>query len=161
MGEIDWRTVAAVLVMLVGLGGTVLPLIPGIPLIFLAMLGYDWTVGFQVLGPSFLITMLILVILSWAADYFSGVIGAQRYGASSWGKIGVFIGGIVGFGFGGPLGIILGSMAGVIMAELLAGKNWSEAISCSWGAFIGILAGSAARLAIAAIMIIAFLIRII
>ncbi len=159
MGEIDWKAVTALLVMLVGLAGTVLPVIPGIPVIFLAMLGYDWTTNFQVLGPYFLVTMLILVILSWAAEYFSGIIGAQKYGASTWGKIGVFIGGIAGFVLGGPIGIILGSMAGVLIAELLAGKNWSQAISSSWGAFVGILAGSVARLVIAAIMIIAFLMR--
>ena len=159
MGEIDWKAVAAILVMLVGLAGTVLPIIPGIPVIFLAMLGYDWTTDFQILGPYFLGTMLFLVILSWGAEYLSGMIGAQKYGASTWGKVGVFIGGIAGLVFGGPIGIILGSLAGVLIAELLVGKNLSEAISSSWGAFIGILAGSVARLAIAAIMIIAFLIR--
>ncbi len=161
MGEINWIAVAALLVMLVGLAGTVLPVIPGIPVIFLAMLGYDWTTSFQVLGPYFLGTMLILVILSWVADYFSGVVGAHKYGASTWGKIGVIVGGIAGFLLGGPIGLILGPLAGVIIAELLAGKNWSEAMSTGWGTFVGILAGSVARLAIATIMIVAFLIRII
>ena len=159
MGEIDWKAVLALLVMLVGLAGTILPVIPGIPVIFLAMLGYDWTTNFQMLGPYFLGTMFTLVVLSWAADYFSGLVGAQKYGASIWGKLGIIIGGITGLFMGGPLGIILGSLVGVILGELLIGKELRAAMLCGWGTLVGMLAGAVARLGIASIMVVAFLIR--
>jgi hypothetical protein len=145
--------------MLVGLAGTVLPVLPGITIIFLAMLGYDWSQDFLILGQYFLGTMFILVVLSWVADYFSGLLGAQKFGASTWGKLGLLVGGFTGLIFGGPFGIILGSLIGVILGELLIGKELRQAILCSWGTFVGILAGTITRLVIGAIMIIAFLIR--
>lgn len=160
MGEIDWKAVLALVVMLAGMAGTVLPVVPGIPMIFLAMFGYDWANDFQILGMYFLGLMLALTVLSLVADYLAGVFGAQKYGASIWGKIGVVVGGIVGFVFFPPIGIFLGPLVGVILGELLAGKKAQEAVLSGWGTFLGILAGVVARLTIACIMVVAFLFRV-
>ncbi|NLK51947.1 MAG: DUF456 domain-containing protein [Syntrophomonadaceae bacterium] len=157
---LDWKLGVTLLLMLIGLAGTLLPLLPGIPLIFLAMLGYDWSTGFQVLGPYFLVTMFLLTLISILAEYLSGVIGAQKYGASKLGKAGALLGGLAGLIAAGPLGLILGPLLGVMAGELLTGKNPSEAALSGWGTFLGLLAGIMARLAIASIMFIAFLIKL-
>lgn len=160
MGDIDWGVVLTLIVILVGLAGTVIPLLPGIPVIFLAMLVYDWVMGFSVLGPYFLLIMLALTIISLLADYLSGILGAQKFGASTSGKIGAVIGGIIAFFIAGPVGIFLGPLLGVIIGELIVGKKWKEALWITWGTFLGILAGVAARLIIGSIMVVGFLMKV-
>ncbi|NPV89270.1 MAG: DUF456 domain-containing protein [Firmicutes bacterium] len=155
----DWKLAACIVVMFIGLLGTLFPLLPGIPLIFLAMLGFDWANGFTILGPYFLLAMFLLTALSVAADYFSGVIGAHKYGASSPGKVGALLGGILGLFFL-PLGIIVGPLLGVFIGEMIAGRTPEQAVRGGFGVLIGIVAGTVARVVIGLIMVSAFMLRL-
>ena len=128
----DWTLAVCILVMFIGLLGTLGPLMPGIPLIFLAMLGFDWANGFFILGPYFLLAMFLLTALSIVADYFSGVIGAHKYGASKLGKIGALLGGILGLFFL-PLGIVIGPLLGVFIGEMLTAGHQKKLSVEGWG----------------------------
>jgi hypothetical protein len=155
----DWKLAVCILVMFIGLLGTLAPLLPGIPLIFLAMLGYDWSQGFSVLGPYFLLVMFLLAAFSIFADYFSGMIGAHRYGASRMGKLGALWGGLLGLLFL-PLGIVIGPLVGLFIGELMSGRTYEEAIRGGWGVLIGLLVGTVSRVVIGLIMVAAFLLRV-
>ena len=147
-----WWTLTIVL-MLTGLAGTVLPLLPGTTIILGAAvmhhfaLGAEKSVGWWTLGG-----MLVLTILSYVVDFVSGALGAKKFGATRWGAVGGIIGAIVGIFFGLP-GIFLGPLAGVLIGELLGGKGLLPAGKSTWGTFLGTTAGMVAKLMISALMI--------
>lgn len=147
-----WWTLTIVL-MLTGLVGTVVPLLPGTTIILAAAvvhhlaLGEAQSVGWWTLGGLFLLT-----VLSFIVDFVSGAIGAKKFGASRWGAIGGIVGAIVGIFFGLP-GIILGPLIGVLGGEILGGKGLLPAGRSTWGTLLGTTAGMVGKLGIAALMI--------
>ncbi|NLU49992.1 MAG: DUF456 domain-containing protein [Syntrophomonadaceae bacterium] len=150
--------VAVILIMLIGLAGTFLPIVPGIPLIFLAIAGYGWYEGFHHVSPGYLAVMGGLAILSVLVDYLAGVLGAKYYGSSRAGIWGAFIGGILGIFWGGPLGIVIGPWLGAVVGEYLQLKDIEKALQVGTGTVVGIFAGVVAKVIIGAAMVVSFLI---
>ena len=118
-----WITLA---VMLVGLLGSVLPALPGVPLIFLSALVYSFLTDFEFVGTLVLVMLFVFAVLAFVADFVGTAYGARRFGASNWGTAGGAIGGLVGalagalfFGVGALFGLILGSVGGVFLGEYL------------------------------------------
>jgi uncharacterized protein len=114
------------LVMFLGLLGSVLPGLPGVPLIFAAVLVYAYVTGFEVVGALVLVLLGLFALLAFVADLLFTTYGARRFGASNWGTIGGAIGALVGallgalfFGVGAVFGLLVGSVAGVFAGEYL------------------------------------------
>jgi uncharacterized protein YqgC (DUF456 family) len=147
-----WWTIT-LLLMLVGLAGSVLPLIPGTTIILAAailhhvMLGEAQSVGWWTVGG-----LTALTLLSYALDLVSGALGAKWFGATRWGALGGIVGAIVGLFFG-IIGIFVGPLIGVLLGELLGGKGLLPAGKSTWGTLLGTTAGIIGRLIIAVIMI--------
>lgn len=163
MGGVEVNTallVVALLVMLAGILGTFLPLLPGVPLIFVTMVVVGYFDHWQHITGGFLFWMLLLTVLSLALDYLGGMIGAKRYGASRQGTIGALVGGIVGVIFFFPVGLIVGPLLGSIIGELAAGRAWEQAWRAGWGSLMGTIGSSVIRFVIAVVMVGAFLARI-
>ncbi len=148
-----WITI---LLMITGVAGTVVPLIPGAVLIFVGagfhrwMLGAEGSVGWWTLGG-----LLLLTLISQGVDLLSGVAGARYFGATKWGAIGGILGGVIGIFFGLP-GLLIGPLAGVLLGELLGGQRLLPATKSTWGTLIGAGVGFVIRFAIAVTMVIWF-----
>ena len=141
-----------IFLMLTGLAGTLIPLLPDTPLIVAAAIldhlllapnGATWTT---------ILVLALLMIASLVLDFVSGSLGAKYFGATRWGAIGGILGAVVGI-FYGPFGLILGPIAGVLIGELLGGRGLLPAGRSTWGTFLGTVAGMAGKFAIAIIMI--------
>ncbi len=147
-----WWTIT-LLLMLVGLVGTVVPLLPGTTIILAAailhrvMLGEAQSVGWWTIG-----VLTALTVVSYALDFMSGALGAKWFGATRWGAFGGILGAIVGLFFG-IIGIFVGPLIGVLLGELLGGKGLLPAGKSTWGTLLGTTAGIVARLIIAVLMI--------
>lgn len=114
------------LVMLVGLAGSVLPGLPGVPLIFASALVYAYVTDFEVVGVSVLVLLGLFALLAFVADLLATTYGARRFGASNWGTAGGAIGGLIGtlagalfFGVGALFGLLAGTIGGVFAGEYL------------------------------------------
>lgn len=138
--------VLALLVMLTGLAGCVLPLLPGTPLIFAAAVVHRLWFGAAGAPWWVLGTLLLLMLLSIAAEHLAGMFGAQALGATRRGMIGAVVGGVAGLFFG-PVGILLGPFAGAVAGELTGGRELRASARAGAGAAIGVLAGTAGKLA--------------
>jgi uncharacterized protein YqgC (DUF456 family) len=147
--------------MIAGLLGSVLPIIPGSPLILLGAFIYAWHTSFMVVTGSNLIVLLILVIFSQALDYFATLLGAKKFGASRWGMTGAFLGGVIGLFSGGFLGIVIGPFIGALLMEFIHGQDLKASLRIGLGTFIGFLGGTLGKIIIAVIMIGFFLVKII
>ncbi|AHY46321.1 hypothetical protein RradSPS_1038 [Rubrobacter radiotolerans] len=117
---------AALVGVLIGLAGSVLPGIPGVPLIFLSALLYAYFTGFEVVGGGVILTLGIFAAIAFVADFVFTAYGARRFGASNWGTTGGAIGGLVGAiagfffaGVGALFGLIAGTIGGVFLGEYL------------------------------------------
>jgi uncharacterized protein len=141
-----WYVLAAVLIV-VGVVGTVLPALPGVPLVFAGMFVAAWADGFQHVGLWTLIGLGVLTLISVAVDFFAGLAGAKRVGASRRALIGAAIGTIVGIFFGIP-GLLLGPFLGALIGELSTGATLKRATGVGVGAWIGFLVGTVLKLAI-------------
>src|SRR5258706_5798656 len=82
------------------LAGTRLPILPGVPFVFGGLLIGAWIDNFQRIGWGTLTILALLTAMAIAVDFFAGVIGAQRVGASKQALAGAAIGSVVGIFFG-------------------------------------------------------------
>jgi hypothetical protein len=145
--------IIALLIMLGGLSGVVLPVIPSTPLILLGVFIYAVCDRFESISWLLLLIFAVLTIFSVVLDYFGGIIGAKKFGATKWGLIGSVIGGIAGFFMGGIVGLIFGPFFGAVLLELIFDKDLKGAFKSGVGTLVGFIGGAIAKLAIGVIMI--------
>lgn len=141
---------------LTGLAGMILPLLPGAPVLFLGLAIGAWAEDFTYVGYGTLGVLAGLTLLTYAVDFFSGVLGARHFGASKRAMIGAAIGAVVGL-FLGIIGIIIGPFIGAVIGELSAKRSVSEAGYAGVGTTIGLVVGIVAKLMIGIGMITIFL----
>lgn len=141
-----WYVLAAVLIV-GGFIGTVLPALPGVPLVFAGMLIAAWADGFQHVGLWTLIGLGVLTVIAVAVDFLAGLAGAKRVGASRLALFGAAIGTIVGIFFG-VAGLLLGPFVGALLGELFAGGTLRRATNVGVGAWIGFLIGTVLKLGV-------------
>ena len=149
-----WVIIGALL--LLGLAGTVVPFLPGTPLILVAALvhaiAYDWTP----ITVTRLLILSALTAIGYALHYAASALGARGAGGSKWAVVGALVGGIVGLFFGIP-GLLLGPPLGAIAGELLKSGDLATSVRTGIAAFIGMVAGAIANVAIGVVMIALFL----
>lgn len=141
-----WYLLAALLIV-AGIAGTILPALPGVPLVFLGMLLAAWADGFRHVGTFTLIVLGVLTVFALGVDFVAGVVGAKRVGASRQALVGAALGTIVGLFFGLP-GLLLGPFAGALLGELVAGGGLRKATGVGVGAWLGFVVGAAAKLGV-------------
>lgn len=144
--------IAAVVLVLVGLAGTVLPALPGAPLVFLGLLLVAWADGFQRVGWIPLLILALLTFLTFMVDVMMTGHGARRTGASGKAVLGATAGTIVGLFFGIP-GLIAGPFIGAVAGEFLATRNLAQAGKAGVGTWVGLAFAMAAKVALVFTMI--------
>jgi len=142
---------AAILVVL-GVLGTVLPVLPGALLVFAGLLLAAWAQDFTRVGLWGLAIIGALMALSFAVDFIASMAGAKRVGASPKALIGAAVGGLAGLFFGLP-GILLGPFIGAVLGELIARGGFAQAARVGVGTWLGLLVAAVAKLVIAFLMI--------
>ncbi len=148
--------IIAVIFFTVGVIGSVLPALPGAPLIWLGMLIYGLFVKFNNLSTYFFIGQALAVGLIFLIDYLAGVWGVNRYGGSKAAVWGSILGGLLGVIFMGPLGLIFGPFIGAIAGELYQRSSLEKAFRVGMGTMIGFLGGMVLKLSIEIVMIVWF-----
>lgn len=145
------KILAAVLV-LIGLAGTLLPILPGVPLIFMGLLVAAWADNFQHVGAVTLTILGVLTALAIAADFLASALGAKKLGASPKAVVGATLGAIVGMFFGLP-GLVLGPFVGAVVGELSAKRELLQAGKSGLGTWLGLLLASVAKLTLSFLML--------
>src|SRR5438105_9495387 len=126
----------AIVLMALGLIGTVIPIVPGTTIILAAAVVHRVALGAdRSLGMSALIAMLVLTLVTYAIDAAAGYLGAKRFGATKWGLIGGAAGALLGL-FVRSFGLFLGPVIGGIAGELISGKEAKKAGPDGWGTFL-------------------------
>ena len=138
----------AIVLILVGIAGVLLPALPGLPLVFAGMLLAAWAGDFQQIGWVTLVVLGLLTLLSVAVDFFATLVGAKRVGASKKALWGAVLGTFVGIFFG-PIGLFAGPFVGALLGELWHGKEIGQATKVGLGTWLGIVLGIVLKLGLA------------
>lgn len=145
----------ALLLMLIGLIGSVLPGLPGSPLVLVAAIGHRLYFGAASASNTVLVVLVVLGLVSLLFDFAATALGAKKFGATWRGALGAVIGGIIGLFFALP-GIILGPFLGATLFEMLGDKEFKNAAKAGAGAVLGLLLGVIGKFSICVIMIALF-----
>lgn len=144
--------------MLVSLVGLVIPIFPGIVVIWLAALGYGIVTGFGTLGTILFVLLTLLMIAGVTVDNVLMGAGARRGGAS-WGSIIVgLLAGIVGTFLLPPIGGLIAAPAAVLLIEFWRGRDWDKAWKATRGLALGWGLSFFARFGIGVLMIVLWLV---
>lgn len=144
--------VIAGLLMLAGVAGTVLPALPGLPMVFAGMLLAAWAGHFEQVGPAMLVLLGLLTVLSLAIDFAATAMGASRVGASRLALAGAVVGTFAGLFFG-PVGLLAGPFVGALAGELIHGREVRKATRVGFGTWLGILFGTVLKIGLAFAML--------
>lgn len=148
--------VSAALIV-IGLLGVFLPVLPGIPLAFVGMVLAAWVGGFKEISVLVLILLGLLTAASLAIDFLASALGAKRAGASKMAIVGAGLGSLVGMIFFSLPGLILGPFVGVMAVETVQGKSMREAGKIGFATWIGMAVGVALKVGLAFAMMGIFL----
>ena len=128
--------------ILLGLAGSVLPILPGPPLAWAGLLVYGILTDFQEATVLAVVIFGLIAAISQVIDMFAPVLGAKGYKATRYGIVGAFLGALLGVFIAGPIGIALGPLIGAFTGEYIAHRDHERALKTAWGAFVGFLIGS-------------------
>jgi uncharacterized protein len=145
-----WVVVGALL--LLGLAGTVVPFLPGTPLILLAAFVHAYANDWTPIGAGRLAILAALSAVGYALHYAAAALGTRGAGGSAWAVTGAIIGGVAGLFFGLP-GLLLGPAVGAILGELIKTGDVTTSIRTGLAAFLGMVTGAVANVIIGVMMI--------
>ncbi len=151
--------VLSVGLMLFGLAGTVLPVLPGTALVLAGIVLAAWIDDFSRVGAGTLAVVAVLAVVAWVLDYVAGLLGAKRAGASVHALVGAAIGTIVGL-FIGVVGVLFMPLVGAAIGEYLARRDEARALKVGVATWIGIMLGMIAKVVIAFMMIGIFIVAL-
>jgi len=143
--------IIGVIFTLTGILGCVLPMLPGPPINYAALLALHFTSAHQ-FSAKFLVIWAVVSAVVVLLDYLIPIWGTKKFGGSKQGVWGSVIGLVAGLFIFPPFGIIIGPFAGAVIGELIAGKETGAAFKSGFGSFIGFLAGTFIKLVASGLM---------
>ncbi|MFY7941096.1 MAG: DUF456 domain-containing protein [Burkholderiaceae bacterium] len=150
--EITLLWILCAALILVGLAGTVLPVLPGTILVWGGIVLGAWIDDFTRVGMTTVVVVSVLAVLAWGLDYVAGLMGAKMAGASKQALIGAAAGTVLGL-FMGLVGVLFMPLVGAAVGEYLAQKDQTRAVKVGVATWIGIMVGLIAKVVLAFIMV--------
>jgi uncharacterized protein YqgC (DUF456 family) len=147
--------VIGIVLLIVGLIGSVAPVLPGPPIAYVSLLLLQFT-SKQPFSLLFLILLAAVVIIVTILDYIIPTIGTKKFGGSSYGAWGCIIGTLAGLFMFPPIGIIIMPFVGAFIGEMIYDNNFQKALRAAFGSFLGFLSGTLMKLVVCVVMIVAF-----
>lgn len=133
-----------ILLIIVGLIGCVVPVLPGPPISFLGLLALEYS-KWGPFNSDLLWTFGFIAVVVTVLDYIVPVWGTKKFGGSRVGIWGAAIGLFIGLFFG-PLGIIIGPFLGAFLGELTQKTESEKALKAALGSLFGLLLGIGLKL---------------
>lgn len=156
--------ILGIILIVLGLAGCILPVIPGPPVSFAGLLLLRFTQYVDVsrveqFDKILWITAFAALIVT-ILDYIVPVWGTKKFGGSRSGTIGAAVGLVIGLFFA-PLGLILGPFLGAVAGELIAGKDQSSSLRAGFGSLLGFLTGVVMKLIVSGVITYYFILELI
>lgn len=151
--------IISIFLMILGVLGSFIPVIPGPLTSWLGLLVLHFTEGVE-MSTSFLVITLLIAVVIYVLDYIIPALGTKRFGGSRAGMIGTVIGLIVGLLAPIPFGIIIGPFLGALIGELTHRNDFTKAFKAAFGSFIGFMASTFLKFIVAIIYLGFFIVKL-
>lgn len=151
----DWQIIVAILLAVIGIAGTILPMLPGVPLVFAGLLLAAWHGGFEQVSILTMVIIGVIALLAWVIDFAASMMTAKKFGASKYAMWGAGIGAVVGIA-GGIVGLIIGPAIGAIIGELIAHQDKTKATTVGIAAGLGFVLALAVKILLVLTMLAIF-----
>jgi uncharacterized protein YqgC (DUF456 family) len=148
-------TALAAALIVVGLVGAIVPVLPGIPIIFAGIWLIAGVDGYRHLGLGWLLGIAAVGAAGLVVDLLAGALGAKRMGASSQAVCGALIGTVIGLFFGIP-GLLFGPFFGAVIGELSAGNSVLRSAHAGVSVWVGLIFGTIIKLVSSLMMVALF-----
>ena len=148
-----------VVLVLLGLAGAVLPLLPGTLLVWAGLLLGAWIDDFTRVSVPTVVFITVLAALAWALDFVAGLLGAKRVGASRLALLGAAVGTVAGI-FMGLVGVLFMPLVGAAIGEYWALRDQHRAAKVALATWFGLLLGIVAKVVMSFVMVGVFLLAL-
>lgn len=155
--DFNFLWVLSAVLVLVGLAGTVLPVLPGTLLVWAGLLLGAWIDDFTRVSALTVVFITLLAALAWALDFVAGLMGAKRAGAAKLALVGAAAGTVVGI-FMGLVGVLFMPLVGAAIGQYWAQRDQQRAAKVAFATWLGLMLGMVAKVAISFVMVGIFLI---
>ena len=157
--DFNFLWVLSAVLVLVGLAGTVLPLLPGTLLVWAGLLLGAWIDDFTRVSVLTVVFITLLAALAWALDFVAGLMGAKRAGAAKLALVGAAVGTVVGI-FMGLVGVLFMPLVGAAIGQYWAQRDQQRAAKVAFATWLGLMLGMVAKVVISFVMVGIFLIAL-
>lgn len=144
--------IVAIVLIAVGVAGTVVPAVPGVTLAFAGMVLGAWIDDFARVPVWVLVVLGLLTALTWIVDFAAAALGAKRVGASGRAIAGAAVGTLAGV-FTGLWGLVFMPLVGAAIGEYSAQRDLRRAGKVGVATWLGLLLGTAVKIAIVFTMV--------
>ena len=144
--------ILGVLFLIGGIAGCFLPVLPGPPLAFLALIFLQLT-DKSPFSTKFLLMWAAIIAVVTLLDFLIPPFTTKRFGGSRYGVIGCTVGIIAGIFLFPPLGIVIFPFIGALIGEFIRGQKRETALRAAFGSFIGFLTGILLKLTVSIVMV--------
>lgn len=135
----DENLIVALALMIAGVVGCFVPILPGPPLAWLGALYYGWQTDWAKVSPLVLGLLLVIALVGATADWWMSFLGAKQGGASAWSQVAALFGGLVGFVVFSLPGMLIGSVAAIVAVEWHRLREWKGVLRAGGGYLVGFL----------------------
>jgi uncharacterized protein len=154
--DINFLWFVSAALVLAGLAGTVLPILPGTLLVWAGILLGAWIDDFARVSVGTVAVISILAVVAWGLDFVAGLMGAKRAGASKQALIGAALGTVIGL-LMGLVGVLFMPLVGAAAGEYWAQRNQTRAIKVGVATWVGLMLGMLAKVVLSFVMVGIFL----
>ena len=157
---VELLTLAALALLVLGVVGSVVPLLPGPLLSLVGVYLYWWSSGYAEPGLPLLAVLTVIGLFGVVADYFGGAVSARAGGASTLTTGLAAVVGVVLFFVAGPLGVVLGVAGTVFAVEFYRHRDPKQGLRTAVYAAVGVLASTVVQLLLTLSMLVALVLVI-
>jgi hypothetical protein len=148
----DWLFLLAIILMVIGSIGTFLPVLPGVPMVFLGMLILAWQGNFQTVSLMLITILGVLALLAFLVDFVLAFYTTKKAGASKYALWGLAIGSLLGLVLGG-LGLFVGAILGALIGEYAFNRDLNQATVVGLSAGVGFVVAFVVKLILLFVML--------
>lgn len=145
------------ILMLLGIIGIFIPIIPDLPLLLLAGIIYGYYTEFQILPAYFYIITIVIVVFGYIIEYSSSFIVLKKIKAHKNVMLGAILGALIGLVLFFPIGIIVGPIIGTLLFEYYYTKDMNKAIKTTFYVILGNVGSMFVKVIMGIFVIILFL----
>lgn len=154
--DFNFLWVLSAALVLLGLAGTVLPVLPGTLLVWGGMVLGAWIDDFTRVSMGTVVFLSVVAVLAWLLDFVAGLMGAQRVGASKQALVGAAVGTVLGV-FMGLVGVLFMPLVGAAVGEYMAQKSQGRPLKVGVATWVGMMLGMVAKVVLSFVMVGVFL----